>query len=467
MQIKDKNKVSYLLSIVILLANCFMVRPQVSFTNSGIISFYLSELVGICVTAFICLYFLYKWKDISKENKSIALFAVIFNVYCIIIYAIRTVTQGLELKSILIFESNMLLIGFMFLITFRILSLHILINSMTVFSCLVGLISVFLFYFTGQQIAEIILFNHATRTYLLGVLLPLTVYQYILSKNAFSAICLYVHFATLIFCGMVSGARLNYFFIPVILIGSLILLSVNKLFFIRYAVISFLIPVMVIFISANYSLVIYAQLTRLPITNSVVQLFHIKYIDNTDTSGYENLTPEEEEIYTLDLSSLIEKSKSADIPDELRSKIIKQIVLLSAKESTGESSSLRFFAWRESVKDISKNPLFGIGLRQYTASSSDGQLTVDIHPHNFILEYSLSFGIIGFLLWAFMIISPLFLSLKKIKFQFWHTSAGWCTLLSLFFACTGAFFQPYFLYACVMTIMYLLIGIYSLVITEN
>ncbi|MEG1437338.1 MAG: O-antigen ligase family protein, partial [Oscillospiraceae bacterium] len=86
----------------------------------------------------------------------------------------------------------------------------------------------------------------------------------------------------------------------------------------------------------------------------------------------------------------------------------------AAEKSPEQSSSMRFSAWKQAIEDIKKAPLMGIGLQQYECVSNDGILTVVIQPHNFILEYVLSSGILGFLLWTFMIASPVFLSFKKI-----------------------------------------------------
>lgn len=455
MRQKVKNLILYFLCAAALLLLCCLIQVGAGFTSSGIISFYGIEIIGLCVAVYILIYIIRKWRSISRENKIILLLTLIFTVYCAADYAMRILTKGLELKSILVIESNLFVIGFMFIILFKIVPVKKAITLICCFSCVLGILSAVLYFFIDYNISNVILLNHATRTFLLGALLPFTVYSYVTMRDRFSAVCFYVHLSTLIFCGLVSGARLNYVLIPLLAIISLIILVRNKLFSWIKVIASILVPIIFIFISANFYLYIYTQLTRLPVTNVVLQALNITYHGQTGST------------IDGDLSEMIDKLNSDNLTEQEKNKLLEQIAIKSAELSTGESTSIRFYAWEQSVKDIKKDPLFGIGLQQYSATSSDGQLTVPIQPHNFILEYALSFGIIGFLLWAVMFLSPLFLAYKTIRFRIWKSDAALCCASTIIFVFAGAFFEPYFLFPSIMAFIYAVIGCYCLLIKQG
>lgn len=164
---------------------------------------------------------------------------------------------------------------------------------------------------------------------------------------------------------------------------------------------------------------------------------------------------------------MIARYKSGNLSETEKKRLLEQIAIKSAELSAQQSTSIRTYAWEQSIKDIQKDPLFGIGLQQYSAMSSDGELTVPIQSHNFILEYVLSFGIIGFTLWASMICAPLFLAFKSIRFRFWKNPGAVCALMSFIFAFAGALFEPYFIFPCVMAFVYTLIGCYYVLIRES
>lgn len=465
----------FLFSVVLLLLNC-LIKIKADFTKSGILSFYSIEIVGICVLIFIVFYIIKKWKSISKENKVFLLLTLIFSVYCIIDYAFRAMTQGLELKSILVIESNIFVIGFMFLALFKLLSAEKAIRFLAFFSCVLGALSVVLAYFPEYNISNIILLNHATRTYLLGVLLPVTVYQYITSKDKFSSACFYIHLASLIFCGLVSGSRLNYLMIPLLLIVTLIIIVRKKLFSWVRTIIAVVIPVLIVLVSANFCAYIYAPLTRISVTNAVVKALNITYSTGTNPAGTNpagtnpvgtnpagtNSTGTKETA-EVSLSDIINKLNSGNLSEQEKKQLKQQAAIQSAQNATSESTSIRLTAWMDSIKDIEKNPLLGIGLQQYNITSSDGQVTVPIQPHNFILEYTMSFGIIGFLLWVVMFFAPVLLQLKTIRFRVWSNTTGLCAIMSLIFALAGAFLEPYFLFPCVMVFIYMIIGCFFII----
>lgn len=458
MPTRTKKIFSYLYCAIVMISACLLFRINTQLTNSGVLSFYGSEIIGVCVGCFVLFYMFSQWKKIRKEVRLFLIFTVIFSFYCFAVYLFRIASGNFELKSILVLESNILVIGFMFLILLKLIPTKTVLSSLSCFACIFGVLSVILYYFLDYDISNQVMLNHATRTYLLGILLPISVFQYLSSKSRASCVFLYVQLVSLIYCGLVSGSRINYTLIPFIVILSFIILARGKLFSVKYAIIALVVPIIMVLVSANFNIYIYSQLTRLPVTNTVLNQLHITY-----HSPYGDLEGLEDE----DLSDMINSLQSDTLTEKEKEILRNRITVKSASVSTTQSSSLRFYAWEQSIKDIKKNPLFGIGLQQYSATSSDGELTVPIQSHNFVLEYILSFGILGFSLWALMITAPLFVAFKKIRFRIWNNIPGICLLSAILFACAGAFFQPYFIFPCIMTFIYTIIGCFYCLLQES
>ncbi len=74
------------------------------------------------------------------------------------------------------------------------------------------------------------------------------------------------------------------------------------------------------------------------------------------------------------------------------------------------STSLRAGLWRSALTMLSNHPIFGVGLDQflnqyqYYVESSNNYERDTSHPHNFILDFWLRLGIIGLLVWIWIVI---------------------------------------------------------------
>ncbi|MEG1179196.1 MAG: O-antigen ligase family protein [Oscillospiraceae bacterium] len=459
--IQNKNAIwQYLFCFLIMISLCLMFQVKVGFTNSGIISFYGSEIVGIIVGIYTLIYAIKNKRELTRDQKYFVGFTMLFAVFCAAVYLIRFFKTGIELKSILIIESNFFIIGFMFMIIFKKIEVKRAIKSISIFGAVFGVVSVVLFYTYQSAFVEnmifhtsnfnILTFGHAVRTYLLTMIFPISAYNYIKSNDKFSATIYYIHLITISICGLLSASRINYVFIPLVIIATSFIISKKNKKNIKKAVLYFVAALLFVFLSSPFFIQIYAQLTRIPITNQVMTTCKIPYIGFT---------------------KIVNSGKGKDFDKQEAAKVDKEKIkelIDAAEKSPEQSSSMRFSAWKQAIEDIKKAPLMGIGLQQYECVSNDGILTVVIQPHNFILEYVLSFGILGFLLWTFMIASPVFLSFKKIKFKFWENKAASLMVCSMLFACAGAFFQPYFIYSSVMTFVYLILGcFYTSVVDES
>ena len=129
-----------------------------------------------------------------------------------------------------------------------------------------------------------------------------------------------------------------------------------------------------------------------------------------------------------------------------------------AESSAAQSSSSRRHMWSNAFEDIKKAPFFGEGLKQYEFDF--GSAVLVMQAHNFVIEYLLAFGLVGFFFWAIMMMTPEYIMLKKVKFKFWRSAPLLLAFCSMFLACIGAFVQPYFLYPNIMFFIFVMIGTY-------
>jgi hypothetical protein len=453
-----RPKIPYILCSLILLSACFHVILPVGFTESGVITIFFSEIVGIITAGVLFFYIIANHRGISRENKLCLLSVIIFISYCICVYIVRIFTSGLEMKSIAIFESTVVIIAFMFLVMLKIIPAKAALRTITVFSVILGCVSVVLYFYLDRRISYLIVSSHAYRTYISGYLLPLTAYQFCKNPQKFWRICYYLHLGTLVFCGIASGARLNYLFIPAVVAGIVFILKKEKLFSIKWTCIALAAPIIFVFAAAPFNIYMYSTLQRIPGSSFVIERLNIAY---TPKHEIEVDMDEFERLYALYMANEIELS------GEEIAAFREHSVMLDAETSTETSSLGRFYVWGRSLDDIKLNPLFGVGLRQYAVDYSFDR-TVELTPHNFILEYTLAFGVIGLLLFMLMVSLPLLLSLKKIKWRIFSSNASLFMIVSAIFALSGAFFQPYFISPQNMTVLYLVIGIYSaLILQEN
>ena len=447
-----KDTIQQIFCVLMFLSAFIFIKPKVSFTNSGEITFYLVEIFGLITAAFLFFYIIKNYNTLLKQQRLLFWTTLVSQMAFVFIFIGRALLQGPELKSILIIESNLFVVGFFLLIVFRLLSAKVVMKTLSYFCAGLGIfsvISMFLFpvTYTDWVIFRIpsfymLSFGNAIRTYLLLFSLPISALYYVRSEKRGAAISFYIHLSSTIICGMVSGARVNYLCIPVAIFVLALLLwrfSKNKkmtrpLITLGVSALS----VVLVFVFSLFSMLVYTQLLRLDVTASVIDTLGIEYIGDKLGAG-QFFDPEKGGFDKNDPNQSLEEHKN------------------QAEHSAAESSSSRSHIWKLAIKDILSSPLTGVGLKQYNFQFSNGT-TLPLQPHNFVIEYLLGFGLIGFVLWLVMMAAPEFLMLLKVKGKFWNSAPLCFCLCSLAFACAGALFQPYFIYPCVMFFLFTLMG---------
>jgi len=432
--------------ILSFLSALFFIKLKVPFTGSGEITFYFTEILGLALGAFLIFYLFKNFKKLSKEHKIIFWTAFVSQFVFLAIYACRVILSGIELKSILVIESNLFVISFMFMVLLGIVSSRIVVRSMTLFFTSLSVLSMLLMFFVPASYTDwslfacdlfyVSTFGNAIRTYLVLICLPVSVMDYLHSKNKLTAICLIAQIFSLTVCGMVSGARINYLCIPLVIVAVAIILVFfnNKKKDIKMpaTIVSvFALAVVFVFFVSQFFFLIYSQMMRLDITKSVMNTLNIEYIE---------LFPSED---------LADSEKLNNMHNEM---------IDQAESSAAQSSSSRRHMWSNAFEDIKKAPFFGEGLKQYEFDF--GSAVLVMQAHNFVIEYLLAFGLVGFFFWAIMMMTPEYIMLKKVKFKFWRSAPLLLAFCSMFLACIGAFVQPYFLYPNIMFFIFVMIGTY-------
>jgi hypothetical protein len=432
--------------VLVFFSALFTVKIRVPFTNSGELTLGVIEFFGIASAVFLFYYVLKNFKIISKEHKILLYTALGALGVLVLIYLVRVLFFEREMKSLLILESNACVVGVFFLAVFKIIPIRRLLSATSGFGAVLGFISVLLLFFVPLSVSDWVLFSNsgfyvlllsnAVRTVVLLICLPLSAMNYLFTSAKASAIFFYIHLISVIVCGMISGARVNYICIPVAIIAlAVIFFKFKKKNKIRTSASIcgvFVATVIAVFAIAPFHMLTYTQLTRLDVSNSVLQTFDITYVGDVNGDDF--------------AASGSEGSKT-----EFEEK------LEQATTSAGQSATSRKHMWALAIEDIKQAPFFGNGTKQYQFTFNNGT-TLYMQPHNFILEYLLGFGFVGLMVWLIMMGLPELLMLKKIKFRFWNHYPICLLLCSLFFAFSGAIFQPYFLYPGVMFFVFLAMG---------
>ena len=169
--------------LIAFFAAFFAVKLSVPFTNSGEVTLGLAELLGIVAAVYVLFYLLKNYKALTRDRKILAFVALISQGTLFLIWVLRAVLVGLELKSLLVLQANACVLSFFFLILLDMLQAKRVLFFLSLFCAFLGVVSVALILFLPQSITDLvlvstprfdlILWSHAIRTFLLLVCLPL------------------------------------------------------------------------------------------------------------------------------------------------------------------------------------------------------------------------------------------------------------------------------------------------------
>ena len=461
-EVLSRENFLFAICFFILMASCFRFSINTGITASGVLVISYAEIIGIATAIFLGIYIFIRRPKINKDNFICIILTVCFAVFCFPVYLFRTVFHGFELTSMVIFQATLAVIPLMFLILFNIIPVRIIIKALTVFSVVLGCVSVILFYNTLNPIAYTVLSHHMGRTYVLTALLPISAYQYLLSSKKHWGICYYIHLGTVVFCNVASGTRIGVYIVPVIIVMVFLIQIKKNKFSIKYSILAILVSISLCFITAPFYVQMYVNLSRIPVARSVMDVVGIEY--SPTVISLEHLDEETIEILRNEIARGVIDFDRGVTAAEIEYYFAHRRLYVARNIDVNQANTdMRLDVWREALSDISANPLFGIGLRQYNFQAP-GFPPRYMTTHNFMLDYALAFGIIGLLLFMIMTSIPLILaSISKKRTVFKHT-AFLLMIPSFLSVMAGAMLHTYFLNPSIMAILYLLIGTYTMLI---
>lgn len=217
MNVKSIKSVSKSIVFIILLMSISkMVKVPFSYTQSNVLSLYLSDFAGFFVWLVLIYHTLVNRKSITKSEKVEIVYFIVFCVYCAILTMYRFLKGNADLASLLIPRTLVMSIWMYFLIRSKILKKENMVISSNVFALVLSVFSVFLS-LTTHRFSYVILQSTAIRTTILVIFYPVVLYNYLENNNVcklFNSIVFYIATIALLFLGVASGARLNSVLIP-------------------------------------------------------------------------------------------------------------------------------------------------------------------------------------------------------------------------------------------------------------
>lgn len=449
--------------LLILLSILWQSNFKVPFTRSGVIMLYGIDFLGIAfyfAGGFIFLRHLwlstkqsgtgvFNIKSVLKKEKNVELLLfVTFIAYCGIVSIFRILLKIPFKQSLLIPRVIIATAWIVLLFMFIKPKIGNIIKATSIFSLCLSVITLCLTY-TPNKFSYVIAQSHIIRTHMLLIMLPLLylIYthsqRYELNKNLklLYAISFMFHLFVTSFAIIISGTRLNFLLLSLNLILFLILAFLDNWKKSIPLVLTILLSLSFIIIASTTKPHIRYGLTRSPIY-TVVKMLPLE-VNNSN----HKIHPEDDK--------------------ESEDEFIKQLEK-EANASKSDSNSSRFQAWRAAIEDIKTNPIFGPGYKQYNVRySAVDNRSFEMSPHNFVLEYVLAFGIIGFIMFLSLLLYPVrnyiiqfFTRMKDIKDE--NKKEYVIAISTLIFSMMNVFaiglFQPILINPAILAILFYIVG---------
>lgn len=406
---------------LILILNGIEVPIPVSFMNSKILTIAASEVVVMFLGVYlICLFF--KEKEKVHENKGLIFLCILYGSYCLVDYICRVVFDTFEMKSILVIKADIL--GLVILLVLLIKELDFK-KLYLVYSAIFAVIAVILAP-TRSNLAYTVYQNAAIRLIFLCVQYCVILGYRICAQDERDKKRLdyirAIYIFSMLFCYVNAlGGRVNTVAIILcILCGEVLIGSKEK----KWNFWAVLLPIICVVL--NLIIIYptsYGMFTRVFCESIVARVEQDK----------------SEKEYEVDETGYVVNEQDR--------------VMFYEQSASKDSIDGRSQVWRKALDDIKKNPVFGVGLRQYEVTYSTGHSVV-ILPHNFLLEYIQAVGIAGILILGCILLWSV-ISIYKTGNIYLLACYGLLLLVS----CMYAFVQSVFCNSVVVFLVFFNIGI--------
>lgn len=443
--------------IVALLSTAIVFDVPLAVTNSGRFAIYGTDF--LIIPAIVILVIAVARKQVVFTRPLTVLFALaaIFFLYCFAVIVFRLAAGGhLDLQSMLIPRSNLAGVLFLLLFACGLFSLREILVSAFRFAVILAVVSAPLAVLDAY-LPFAVFENLAIRTDYLFFLMPLLVFGLLKRRQLMlgraTVLLFAVSLGSLLFGAVVTGARVNAVFIPlmVALAALMIVMFGTKGRRLKDIGLSVVAPVAVVVVA----LVVIAPLVprvQYGLERNPIYAFVV-----------DQLAPSAPGDVVVSPSA---PGSAGQNPTGTNAPIDPHEIAEEAARSADESTASRALVWEMALDDFRHNIWFGTGLKQYPITYVlDREYTSWIHPHNFAIEYLMAYGIFGFVLWiALLAYWPVRSFISSDRPESWRIAGAALTLSSFGLVWGASFVQPLMLYPSVLLVFYFIVGAFSRVL---
>jgi hypothetical protein len=434
-------------------------------TNSGVLALYGSDLVAVPIFILVAVLLVRRRKSLARSVWVYAAVYGAFFVYCMGALVYRLAGDTTDLQSLVIPRANLASSAILILFVLGIYSAREAVLGAFIFSTTLAIAALPLAVF-DIYLPFSIFENLAIRTDVQLFLMPLLLLGLLFKRrlqlgriyNWMFAVCLF----SLAFGAAVSGARVNAVLLPAFIAMAaflLVLLSRGRARFTQ-TLVSVVVPVVAVILL----LVVVAP------TNERVQyglernILYSAIADRFMPSAPAN--PEPSSSVPTEDDQQTPSPGAAPAPDPAAGESIEN----DAEQSLEASTSSRSEVWAKAWTGFTANPLFGTGLKQYAVTYGSGTETFTsiIQPHNFLIEYLMAYGIVGFALWLGILFYWPIRSLRLARANKSNAiQAFGLFAVSIAFVFGASFLQPLMLYPTTLLITYFVIGAFARILNNE
>ena len=461
--------------VLFLCSSGLLLALPVPVTNSGVIAVFGSDLIAIPVIVAVMARFLRRRHMLSPLVKAFLCILLIFFLYCGAVFAFRYAGGEADLQSLVIPRANLpaaamllLLLTGLFTAKDVVLTAFIFSTTLSIFAIPLSLYEAYLPFSVFENLAirtdlqlflsplllgGIVIFRTTKRPWLL---------VWLLAFNLFS----------LLFTATVSGARVNAILVPVLLVAAT---AVLMLAFPRRAkLLRFGIAVVVPLVAAAAVIALIAphsERVQYGIERNILVTAVSDLLGGTTGPQHTNLdSPHVGSSSPPDDGALPLPTVSSSPTNTAEQEVPPSEVEQQAETSLEASSASRAEVWAKAWIQFTNNPLFGTGLKQYATKYTVGDATYTsiIQPHNFFIEYLMSYGVIGLVLWlAVLLFWPVTVTRTTLRQRIRGGRAiAFLTALTFVFVFGASFFQPLMLYPDILLSIYFAIGSFAVIMKQ-
>lgn len=410
-------------------------------TGSGRFAVYGTDIVGILALGGVATALLLRPNTRSRPLLQYLVVLGAFLAYCAVVSGVRILGGGSDLPSLLIPRANLMAVWVLLLILVLDIRRRVLLLAVSAFSTVLSVLA-FSMSMTWAAYTFSYWQNNAIRTDVLALLFPLHALAAVTFHRSrwrwLTRLSLGLHLFALTYCAIISGSRLNALLVPLVVLASLVIFARGAA--IKVVLPYVLVPVLalpVLFVAQGCSEVVKYGVTRSPGFSAI--------LDNGRQPGHDDCfldSPSETRAASTSAPTAIAPDPTARDPTR----------------SKQESTQARKTVWTEAINDIRSSPYFGPGYRQYQVnySTTDARPVV-VPPHNFVLELTLAYGIIGLLMWLSLMTAPLLQAWRRGPRD---SAASALTVTALGFAFTTALFQPLMVNPTILVFCFFAIGVF-------